>query len=167
MGKHNDGSAGFQMLDIAFEPLQLLVPQRAEAAGLEIDHIHQADKMHTVLVETVPALALEVFPVAFSEHGSVIIQDVVFSGYEKDFLVSGLEDLVNVVKLFGLGEMTDVAGVQNELRRVGKGIYLVHGGLERGNHIRICGLVESHVAIADLNETQLPCCVHLCSRWLL
>src|SRR5580704_6685541 len=36
-----------------------------------------------------------------------------------------------------------------------KRVDFVDGRLQRGRNVAICGLVESHVAVADLNETQL------------
>ena len=50
--------------------------------------------------------------------------------------------------------MTDVAGVQNEFRRFGEGINLVHCSLQRRDHIRIGGLIEAHMAVADLDKAQ-------------
>src|SRR5438874_13757984 len=50
--------------------------------------------------------------------------------------------------------MTDVAGVQKELGRNRQSVNLVHGGLQRSGNVWIRGLVEAHVAVADLREAQ-------------
>src|SRR6476619_3586054 len=51
-------------LHIIGEPSQLLGPELAHAAGLEVHHIVETDKMDTVLVEGIPARALGVLAVA-------------------------------------------------------------------------------------------------------
>ena len=50
--------------------------------------------------------------------------------------------------------MTDIAGMNDELRRMRKRVDFVYGGLQRGGDIRIRGLVESDMAIADLDEVK-------------
>ena len=46
--------------------------------------------------------------------------------------------------------------MQNEFWRSWQRIDLVNRGFQCGDHIGIRGLIESHVAIADLREAQLP-----------
>src|ERR1035438_8454880 len=57
--------------------------------------------------------------------------------------------------------MTDVPGVQDESGRHWQRVDLVNRGLQRTNHVGVCGFVETHMAIADLNETEfsLECTV--------
>src|SRR5437762_12993369 len=50
--------------------------------------------------------------------------------------------------------MTDIAGVQNEFGGSWQSIDLVNRSFERGDDIGICGLIESHMAVTDLGETQ-------------
>ena len=50
--------------------------------------------------------------------------------------------------------MADVARVDDEVGRLGKGIDLVDGGLKRRGNIRVGRFVESHVAVADLDESK-------------
>src|SRR6266699_3454163 len=64
MRKHHDRSARLQVLDVIFEPIELFVSQRAEPSGLQVQHVHQADEMRTLLVEAVPTRALRSFAVA-------------------------------------------------------------------------------------------------------
>src|SRR5437588_6361595 len=50
--------------------------------------------------------------------------------------------------------MADIAGVQNKIRLLWKSIDLVHRSLQCCDHVGIGGLVESHVAVANLHETE-------------
>ena len=117
--------------------------------------------MNAIFVEAVPALSLRVLSIAFAKTCAIVVENVMFAGDKEDFLVSGLQDLVDVIELFGFGKMGDVASVQNEFRRMRQGVDLIDSGFQRGNHVRICGLVESHVAVADLNKTEFSRAMHL------
>ena len=44
----------FRCLTSSCQPLELLGAQRAEAAGLQVQHVHEADEVHALLVEAVP-----------------------------------------------------------------------------------------------------------------
>src|SRR5690242_8081990 len=46
----DDGRAALEPLQILFEPLELLVPERAQAARLEIDDVDEADEVDAVVV---------------------------------------------------------------------------------------------------------------------
>src|ERR1700678_1651691 len=51
--------------------------------------------------------------------------------------------------------MADIARVQQEFGRRRQSIDFVHSRPERAGNVRIRRLVESHMAVADLHETQL------------
>src|SRR4029077_10637196 len=53
-----------------------------------------------------------------------------------------------------LGEMTDVAGVQDELGSNRQGINFIDGSFKGTDHVSVSGLVESHWAVLDLHEAQ-------------
>src|SRR5258708_3288499 len=58
MGEHHD-RRGFRLpLEVVLEPFELLSAEIAEAAGLEVDHVDEADEMHAIGVERVVAWAL-------------------------------------------------------------------------------------------------------------
>src|ERR1700722_15389748 len=59
--KDHDWRAGFEVLYVIFEPLELIVSQRAKSAGFQIHHVHQADEVHALLVKAVPARTLRAF----------------------------------------------------------------------------------------------------------
>src|SRR5579864_5432047 len=103
------------MFDVILQPLQLIAPERPESSGLEIQHIHQADKMHAVLVEAVPARAARFSSKTLEELLSIVVQHVVLSGDVEDFFRLGaFKNLLDGVKFLRLRQMADVAGVQNE-----------------------------------------------------
>src|SRR5262245_26696756 len=58
VGIDDDWRTALETLHIPSEPLELLRSERAKSAGFQIDHVHQADEVHSVFVEAVPAGAL-------------------------------------------------------------------------------------------------------------
>ena len=67
---------------VVFQPLELLVAQKAKSAGLEVGNVDEADEVDAVLVEAVPAAALGVLAVAFEiGFASALIDDVVLAGH--------------------------------------------------------------------------------------
>src|SRR4051812_36350361 len=50
--------------------------------------------------------------------------------------------------------MCEVAGVQQECRRGVERVDLVNGGVQSSQHVGIRWLVETDMAVADLDETQ-------------
>src|SRR5438552_12760479 len=73
MSKDNNRSAGFEVSDIIFKPLKLVVPQRPQATSFEIHDVDQADEVDSVLVKAVPTATFRVLPVAFAKHFSIIV----------------------------------------------------------------------------------------------
>src|SRR6266496_111127 len=156
MREHHDGRAVLQMLHIAFQPLELLVAQRAQPAGLQVQYVHKSDEVHASLVKTVPACAPAPFSVAFEELFPIVVQHIVLTRHiEHIFGLRALQDLIDRIEFFRFGKMADVAGVQHEFRCRRQSIDFVHRGLQRAGHVGIGGLIESHVAVADLYEAQL------------
>src|ERR1700760_4240267 len=64
------------------------------------------------------------------------------------------DDLLCGVELAWLRRLRDIAGVQQQLRRRGETIDLVVGFLQLPRHILICRLVETDMAVADLNKAE-------------
>ena len=73
-----------------------------------------------------------------------------------------LEDLGDGVELLRLGQVRQVAGVQQEGRGFRQGVDAVHGDLERAGHVLVRVLGEADVAVADLNEREAPCPDSVC-----
>ena len=62
MGEDHDRRTVRLALQIRFEPGELLGAEIAEAAALQVDDVDEADEVDTVIVERVPAGALEPLP---------------------------------------------------------------------------------------------------------
>ncbi len=78
-----------------------------------------------------------------------------FAGHKEHILrARAFQNLIDGVEFFGFRKMTDVAGMQHELWRFAQTIDLLHGRFQRPGNIGISGLVESHVAVADLHEAE-------------
>ncbi len=115
MGKQDDRRAGGTGLKIIFQPFQLLSPENAQAAFLDVHDIDQADEMHAFLIEAVPARALRSFAEPVAILLSVIIEDVMLSRHIEHLPgFAAFQDLVQRVELLRLGKMSQVAGVQHE-----------------------------------------------------
>ena len=80
VGEDDDRRAALETLDVLLEPLELFVAERAETAGLQVDDVHEADEVHAVLVEAVPAGALRAFAESLQVALAVVLEHVVFAG---------------------------------------------------------------------------------------
>src|SRR5215471_8981082 len=144
------------MLNVTFHPFELLVSQRAQSPRLQIQHVHQSDEVHTLLVEAVPTGALTTLSVALQELLAVIVEHVVLARNIKYvFGCRAFQDLIDRIKLFWFREMADIAGMQHELGGCSQTVNFVHRRLQCPRDIRIGRFIESHVAVADLYEAQL------------
>src|ERR1700733_3374851 len=65
MRKHHDRGAVRPVLEVSFEPCELLGAEIAESAALQIDDVDEADEVDAGIVVTVPAGALRTLAVAF------------------------------------------------------------------------------------------------------
>ena len=110
--------------------------------------------MHAVGVEAVPAGALGAAAVALAVELLVIVEDVVLARDVVHVEARLRDDAIGVVELGRLGEMRDVAGMNDEGRLHRQRVDLVDRFLERADGIRIGGLVEADMAVADLQECQ-------------
>src|SRR4029077_13290342 len=109
--------------------------------------------MYALLVKTIPTSSFAAFPVALQELFAVVIQNIVLARDIENVLgVSAFQDLIDGIELFWFREVTDVAGMQDELRCCGQSIDLVHRGLQSPSDIRIGRLVESPMVSLDFCE---------------
>src|SRR5579864_3004950 len=144
------------MLYIILHPFQLLASQAAQTAGLQVHDVDQSDEMNAFLIKAVPACALGVLAIAFQILLAVVADYVMFAGNIKDILSAGaFQQLVNAIKLFRLGKVCDIAGVKNEARLRRQGIDLVDRRFQRSCNISVGRLVESHMAVTDLDKAQI------------
>src|SRR4029077_19814009 len=114
MGKHDEGRAAGESLDILLEPVELGLSEASEPAGLEVEHIDQSDEVHPFVVEALPARA------GWSAEPAQVIRapvgkDVVLPRYVEDPLgLDTLERLGDGVEGARLLRVGDVAGMDDE-----------------------------------------------------
>ena len=124
------------------------MPVPAQAAGLEVHDVDEGDEVGALVVERVvaapPGLHIgRLFAVAV-EVG-VGDEDVMFAGdVEGAVGLNGLEELIDGVEFLGLGEVGEVAGVEEERWR-GAGIdqadgFLVAFGAKRFLNFNVYGV---------------------------
>ncbi len=155
VSEDDDRSGGGKPPHIVGEPDELLGPENAEAAGLQVHHIDQTDEMDAVLVEGIPARALGVLAVAL-EIGlaRLLVEDVVLARHVVHVETRGADDLRGIVELGRGRQMGDVTRMKHEGRLAGERFDLGDGLLQRAERVRIRGLVEAHMAVGDLQEAE-------------
>lgn len=151
----NRGFAG-AILQIGFEPGELLSTQGAQAVLLDIHDVYKPDEVYSMMVETVPAMAFGTFSEALKVQLAVVASNIMFARDIEDLLYfHTLKQLVKSVKFIGAGKMGEIARVQNKIRLFGQGIDAGNCFLERGGDVGVdTFLVEADVRIADLHEAK-------------
>ena len=106
-----------------------------------------------MIVEGVPARTLGAFAVA-REIGlaHAFIDEVVFARHVMHIERGLTDELACIVELVGLGEVSDVAGMDHEGGLGRHGFDLGDGLAQRAERIRVGRLVEADMAVADLEE---------------
>src|SRR5260370_7575179 len=100
--------------------------------------MQKADKVPGFLVKAVPARPLRSLGKALAVLRAFVVQNVMLARHIEDGLRLGrFQDLLHVIELFGLGEMTDVAGVQHELRRSPQRIALIYACFHSPTYLSI------------------------------
>src|SRR5205823_969185 len=64
--------------------------------------------------------------------------------------------LVERIEFTWLRKLTQITGMNDEIRRVGHGIDLVDRRLQRGGNVRIGWFVKTDVTVADLDKSEVP-----------
>ena len=130
VGEDDNRRRGGKALHIIGKPSELLRPEIAHAAGLEVHHIVETDEMDTVLVEGIPACALGVLAVAleigFERH---FVEVIVLARHVVHVEAHAADDLRSIVEFFWLRQMGDVTGMEHECRLVGQSLNLGDGFL--------------------------------------
>src|SRR5262249_13746842 len=137
-------------LEVALQPFELLVAAIAHAGGLEIDHVDEADKMHAVSVEAIPARAFGAATVTVAVELHVFVENVMFTRNVMHVEQSLRDDAVGIVEFGWLGEVGDIAGMNDEGWLHAKSLDLADRFLERAEGGGIGRLVEPDLAVADL-----------------
>src|SRR5580704_18019982 len=110
--KYHDWRAGLEVLNVIFEPLELVMAERAKSPRFQIHHVDQPNEVHAFLVKAVPARALRTLSVTVAELLAIVIQYVMLTRHKEGLLSGALWDLIDVVELFGLGQVADIASMQ-------------------------------------------------------
>src|SRR5437868_5727106 len=78
----HDWCAGFEVLNVIFQPFELLVTEGSQSASFEVHYVDQADEVNSLLVEAVPAGAFRTFAISFQELLSIVFEDVMLTWHE-------------------------------------------------------------------------------------
>src|SRR5450759_1362635 len=105
MGEHHDRRGLRFSLEIVLQPFQLLGAEIAEAAGLEVHHIDEADEVDAASVERVPAGAPGALAVAFLVELDLFIDEIVFARHVMHVEPGLRDDAFGVVELGRLRQM--------------------------------------------------------------
>src|SRR5512132_3044879 len=109
--------------------------------------------MDTTMVEAVPAVSLFAVAVVFEVTSRAVVEHVVLAGDVVDTLdLDVLEKLGGGVELLGLGQVGNVAGVNDEGRPRRYRIDLLDGAADGAGDVRVGFPLEADVAIAQLDE---------------
>src|SRR6202022_239089 len=123
----------------------------------QIGDIHQANKMDTLVIEAGPPTTLRAFPIALEKLLAVVTKHVVLARHKVDLLRGrSFQYLVERIELTWLRELTQITGVDDEVRCVVHGIVFFVRGLQSSGDSRISGLVKTDVTVADLNKAEIP-----------
>ena len=115
-------------LQVGGEPGELLGAEDAEAAVLEVEHVDEGDEVHAGVVEAVVALVVRGLAEAAEVFADGGVGRVVLAGHGVQLGDAQLaEQLLREVELGGLGEVGDVAGVDDQRRLLGHGVDEVDG----------------------------------------
>src|ERR1700756_1909158 len=114
MGEDDDRGRGGTAFEVVLQPFELLVAEIAQPAGLEIDHVDEADEVHAVGIEAVPARALGAATVAVAVKLNVLVEDGVLARHVMHVEARLRDDAIGVVEFGWLREVGDVAGVNDE-----------------------------------------------------
>jgi hypothetical protein len=108
------------------------------------------------VVKTLPHPTAGGFPKAFQIPAAVVASDVVLTGDIKHFpLTKAFEDLAQGVEFDGAGGMGEITGVKNHVRLPERAIDLVDRQLQGAVDVGVRRLIETDVAVADLNESEI------------
>src|SRR6185312_9623074 len=152
VGEDHDGSAGAALAQVRVQPLQLLGPEPAESRRGQLHHVDQPDEMYAVRIEAVPAAAVVAASKALEEELAAIPDGVVLAGHVKDIPLDALHDLAGGGELPGGRKMTDVSGVDHEVRlQRRQPADRLEQGVLRG---RMRAGLEADVRVADLPEAE-------------
>ena len=152
--EHHDRRRGRAVFHVGRKPGELVGAEIAEPAGFQIDDIDQADEMHTARIEAVPAGAFAAAAITIQIELAVLVEEIVLARHVMHVETRLRDDAVGVVEFGHLRQMADVAGMKHERRLCRHGVDLADRLFQRAARIGIGRLVETDMAIGDLQEGQ-------------
>src|SRR4029077_5324288 len=112
--------------------------------------------MDTFVVEAVPSCALCALSVTLEILLAVVGQHVMLAWHEVGLLRrSSPQYLVEGVEFTGLGELAEIARVNEKVRFVRHCVNLVNCRLQGGSDIWVCWLVKTDMAVANLDKGEV------------
>jgi hypothetical protein len=131
----------------------LIAAQGTEAAGFELQHVHEGDEVNAGMIEAVVALVVRGLAEATEVLAHRRIAGVVLAGHGVHLArIDPREELLGVVEFRRPGQVSDVARMNEERRSLRHRVHEIDGARERRVDIRIGILVEADVRIAQLHE---------------
>jgi hypothetical protein len=134
----------------------LIGSQSSQSARLELQHIDQTDEVHAGVIEAVVALVVRGLAESIEVFGLGCIGGVMLARNRMQLRGPQLaEQLLGRVEFRGLGQMRDVAGVNDQRRLRRHAVDVVDCLGQRAIDVRIRFLVEADMRVADLHEQRL------------
>ena len=154
--EHDDGRAAGERRYVLLQPPDLLVAQRAHALTLVLEHVHEPEEVGALVVEALPATALDgPFAVASEVLLAAVEKHVMLAGHIEDALgLHALEDFRDGVEGPGLLTVRLIARVQDEGGRRPQRVDAVDDLLQRRRSILVGFALEADVSVADLDEVE-------------
>jgi hypothetical protein len=107
------------------------------------------------VIEAEPAVALLVGAVAFEIPGGAVVEHVMLAGDVVDAIDLELfEQLRRIVEFLRLGQVGDVAGVDDEGRPDRQGIDHLDGAADGARNVGVGFAFEAEMSVADLHERE-------------
>ena len=154
MGEDDDRRARAARGEIGLQPGELIGSEIAHAPRLEIDDVDEADEVSAARIEGIPAVALGALAVAIEIELAIVVENVVLAGHIMHVEPGLADDLVGRIELGGLRKVADIAGVDHEGRLGRQSIHLGDRLGQRAIGVRVRGLVEADMAVAELEEAE-------------
>ena len=128
--EHDDRRVAAQSLHVILEPFELVVTEGAKPARFEVEDVDQGHKMNTVVVEAIPTVTTRLLAIACEVLFAVVVEHVVLARDVVNVLrFATFEHLFQRVEFARLGQVTEVARVQEKRRRRRQRIDPVDGHL--------------------------------------
>src|SRR6266480_4390776 len=158
MCKYNNRCARSEIFHVCLEPFKLLVAELTKTAGLKVQYVDQSNEMDAVLIEAVPAgaFAFDALQIPFTVKLSAIIEYIMLSRHVENVLcTAALEHLIERVELLRLRQLRDISRVDKEGRRSRHRVDAIERNLECRCDILIRVLIESNMAVANLQKAKV------------